>query len=81
MSLVKENKNNSLGVKTEREIYRRMSSICRIFGHVYGCVCVKCPPGVPEPLGEGWANSAGLSGICPQAEARSGEGRLQDEEP
>ena len=40
MSLVKENKNNSLGVKTEREIYRRMSSICRIFGHVYGCVCV-----------------------------------------
>ena len=40
MSLVKENKNNLLGVKTEREIYGRMSPVCRIFGHVYGCVCV-----------------------------------------
>ena len=40
MSLVKENKNNSSGVKTEKEIYKRMSPICRIFGHVYGCMCV-----------------------------------------
>ena len=31
--------------------------------------------------GEGQADSAGLSGLCPQAEAGSGEGRLQDEEP
>lgn len=48
---------------------------------MYVCMCVKCPLGAPEPLGEGWANRAGLSGTYPQAEAWSGEGRLQDEEP
>ena len=42
MSFVRENKNNSPGTKTERKVYKRISLICRIFGHVcvYVCVCV-----------------------------------------
>ena len=46
------------------------------------CVCVcEMPSRSTRAPGEGRADSAGLSGLCPQAEAWSGEGRLQDEEP